>query len=36
MHLSASGKVKAAYHMKVENGVCLVDTDNLIIVGNKD
>jgi ubiquinone/menaquinone biosynthesis C-methylase UbiE len=36
MHLNAGGKVKAAYHMKVENGVCLCDTDNLIIVGHKD
>ena len=36
MHLNASRKVKAAYNMKVENGVCLVDTDNLIIVGKKE
>lgn len=36
MHLNASRKVKAAYHMKVEDGVCLCDTDNLIVVGNKE
>jgi ubiquinone/menaquinone biosynthesis C-methylase UbiE len=35
IHLDASRKVKTAYNMKVENGVCLVDTDNLIIVGKK-
>jgi len=35
MHLDANRTVKAAYNMKVENGVCLVDTDNLIIVGKK-
>jgi len=36
MHLDASRKVKTAYNMTVENGVCLVDTDNLIIVGKKE
>lgn len=36
MHFEASPKVKAAYNMKVEDGVCLVDTDNLIIVGKKE
>jgi len=36
MHFGASRKVKAAYNMKVEDGVCLVDTDNLIIVGKKE
>ena len=36
MHFKASRKVKAAYNMKVRDGVCLVDTDNLIIVGDKE
>jgi hypothetical protein len=36
IHFNASRKVKSAYNMKIENGVCLVDTDNLIIVGKKE
>ena len=35
MHRDAPEKVKAAYRMTFENGTCYVDTDNLIIVGNK-
>ena len=35
MHYNASKKIKAAYDMKINNGACLVDTDNLIIVGGK-
>lgn len=36
VHADAPPKVKAAYNMKIENGVCYVDTDNLIIVGKKE
>ena len=35
MHVKASPKIKAVYNMTVRNGVCLVDTDNLIVVGRK-
>jgi ubiquinone/menaquinone biosynthesis C-methylase UbiE len=35
MHRNAPDKVKAAYHMSLENGTCYVDTENLIIVGTK-
>jgi ubiquinone/menaquinone biosynthesis C-methylase UbiE len=35
MHYEASPKIKAVYNMTVESGVCLVDTDNLVIVGKK-
>jgi hypothetical protein len=36
MHRDAPDKVKAAYNMTFANDTCLVDTDNLIIVGKKD
>jgi ubiquinone/menaquinone biosynthesis C-methylase UbiE len=35
MHYNASKKIKDAYNMKINDGICLVDTDNLIIVGEK-
>ena len=36
MHLRANKKIKSAYNMKIENGTCFVDTDNLIIIGEKE
>lgn len=36
MHYKANKKIKAAYDMKIKDGVCLVNTDNLIIVGEKE
>lgn len=36
MHRDAPQKVKAAYNMTLENDICYIDTDNLIIVGLKD
>ena len=35
MHRDAPDKVKAAYGMAFENGVCYIDTENLIVVGAK-
>jgi ubiquinone/menaquinone biosynthesis C-methylase UbiE len=35
MHRDAPDKVKAAYGLTFENGTCLVDTENLIVIGAK-
>ncbi|MEE9430821.1 MAG: methyltransferase domain-containing protein [Melioribacteraceae bacterium] len=35
IHLNAPQKVKDAYEMRVENGECLVKTENLILTGEK-
>jgi ubiquinone/menaquinone biosynthesis C-methylase UbiE len=36
LHRDAPEKVKAAYRMTIEDGICFVDTDNVIVVGRKD
>jgi SAM-dependent methyltransferase len=36
LHLRANKKIKSAYNMKIEKGICFVDTDNLIIIGEKE
>jgi ubiquinone/menaquinone biosynthesis C-methylase UbiE len=36
MHFKASKKIKKLYNMKIKDGVCLVDTENLVIVGEKE
>jgi len=35
MHYSAPKKVKDAYNMKIVDGICFIDTENAIVVGEK-
>jgi len=36
MHIKANKKIKDVYNMQIINGECLVDTENLVIIGEKE